>query len=270
MVGKNSIQSRLSLLNYHQCNHKDEVPMPKTNSVNSIDPKEIEHFRTLAATWWDEAGPYKALHQLNPLRLAFIRDNILKHLSAEEPTTSLSGLKVLDIGCGGGLLSEPMARMGAQVKGVDATAENIQLAKLHAEEMGLDIDYEFAAAEDLKGTYDVVLAMEIVEHVADVPSFITSCAKLVRPGGLIFMSTINRTWKSYLLGIVAAEHILKWVPKGTHQWDKFVTPDELKANLNRNDVDVIDHTGVLFDPLRGTWVQSGRDGVNYMLVGKKD
>ncbi len=242
--------------------------MSKTNS--SIDQKEIEHFRTLAATWWDEAGPYKALHQLNPLRLAFIRDNICTHLShSENKAKPLEGLRILDIGCGGGLLSEPIARMGAQVTGVDATEENIKLARTHAEQMGLEIDYRFSTAEDLTGTYDVVLAMEIVEHVVDVQSFIASCVKLVKPDGLIFFSTINRTWKSYLLAIVAAENILGWVPKGTHQWDKFVTPDELNSGLKQNGVDLLQHTGVLFDPLRGTWIQSARDGVNYMLVGKK-
>jgi 2-polyprenyl-6-hydroxyphenyl methylase / 3-demethylubiquinone-9 3-methyltransferase len=239
-------------------------------TVTSIDSKEIEHFRTLAASWWDENGPYKALHQLNPLRLAFIRDNILKHLKpSTNDTKSLENITVLDVGCGGGLLCEPMSRMGATVKGIDATEENIQLARLHAEQTGLCIDYEVAPAEEQSGTYDVVLAMEIVEHVADVNSFVASCCNLVRPDGLIYFSTINRTWKSYLLGILAAEHVLKWVPKGTHQWDKFVTPDELKSALKANGIEVIAHTGVLFDPLLGQWVESTRDGVNYMLVGKK-
>ncbi len=241
-----------------------------TAPINSVDPKEIEHFKTLSQTWWDENGPYKALHQLNPLRLAFIRDYIIQHLKPEENANKpLQGITVIDIGCGGGLLSEPMARMGAKVKGIDATAENIPLARHHMEESGLDIDYQFSTAEDQQGTYDVVLAMEIVEHVADVNSFIASCTKLVKPGGLIFLSTINRTWKSYLLGIVAAEHILKWVPKGTHQWDKFVTPQELNSALNENGMEVFAHTGVLFDPLQGQWVKSSRDGVNYMLAARK-
>lgn len=244
--------------------------MSKAQTVNSIDPLEIEHFRTLATTWWDENGPYKGLHQMNPLRLAFIRDHILQTLSpSADLNKPLAGLRVLDVGCGGGLLCEPMARMGASVTGVDATAENIHLARAHQEQMGLDIDYQISAAEDLEGTYDVVLAMEIIEHVADVQSFISTCARLVRPGGLVFFSTINRTWKSYLLGIVAAEHVLQWVPKGTHQWNKFVTPDELHSGLKNNNVELLAHTGVLFDPLKGSWQQSSRDGVNYMLVGKK-
>jgi 2-polyprenyl-6-hydroxyphenyl methylase/3-demethylubiquinone-9 3-methyltransferase len=241
-----------------------------SQSKNSIDPKEIEHFRTLAATWWDENGPYKGLHQLNPLRLAFIRDHIVDHLKpAGTQAKPLEGISVLDVGCGGGLLSEPMARMGAHVKGIDATAENIHLARIHSEQSGLTIDYEFTTAEEQTDTYDVVLAMEIVEHVADVKSFVASCARLVRPGGLIFFSTINRTWKSYLLGIIAAEHILQWVPKGTHQWNKFVTPHELNSALKGNEVQILAHTGVLFDPLKGQWTLSTRDGVNYMLVGQK-
>lgn len=239
-------------------------------ATSSIDPMEIEHFRSLAATWWDEKGPYKALHQLNPVRLTFIRDHILTHFCLDSQKLGpLQDLSVIDIGCGGGLLSVPMARMGAHVTGVDATLENIEVAKLHAELMNLDVQYVHSSAEEMVGEYDVVLAMEIIEHVTDVQSFIASCSRLVKPGGLIFFSTINRTWKSYALGIVAAEHILQWVPKGTHQWDKFVTPEELNNGLTNNGIAVIDHTGVLFDPLRGQWIKSNRDGVNYMLVGKK-
>lgn len=241
-----------------------------TAPINSIDPNEIEHFRSLSTTWWDENGPFKALHQLNPVRLTFIRDHIIKQFQLPpSPTKPLEGISVLDIGCGGGLLTEPMTRMGAKIHGIDATEENIQLARLHAQEQGLEIDYDVRTAEEQTGLFDVVLAMEIVEHVADVPSFVASCARLVKPGGLIFMSTMNRTWKSYLLGIVAAERILKWVPKGTHQWNKFVTPDELRKALSFGDIGIIAHTGVLFDPIRGSWIESSRDGVNYMLAGRK-
>ncbi len=238
-----------------------------SHAMPSIDPLEIEHFTKLADTWWDENGPFKALHQLNPLRISFIRDHIHKNFS--QATHGLQGITILDVGCGGGLLSEPLARMGATVTAIDATPENVNTAKTHAESMGLSIDYRFEAVEDHTGTYDVVVAMEIIEHVADVPSFIQSCVHRVKPGGLIFFSTINRTWKSYLLGIVAAEHVLKWVPKGTHQWNKFVTPEEIKQALACNKTDILEQTGVLFDPLRNTWIASRRDGVNYMCVGQK-
>lgn len=238
--------------------------MKHARPINSVDPAEIQHFTTLATTWWDENGPFKALHQLNPLRLSFIRDHIRNHFS------DLKDLNILDVGCGGGLLSEPLTRMGARVTGLDATEENILTAKAHAQEMGLEIDYQFSTVEEHTNMYDIIVAMEIVEHVADVPSFVAACVQRLKPGGLIFLSTINRTWKSYVLGIVAAEHILQWVPKGTHQWNKFVTPEELKTALLNAQVHMVEHTGVLFDPLHNNWMLSQRDGVNYMCVGKKE
>lgn len=245
--------------------------MSKTNIANSIDPREIEHFRSLATTWWDENGAYKSLHRLNPTRLKYIRDHSIQHFDLNSKNAQpLKDLKILDIGCGGGLLCEPMTRLGAKVRGIDATAENIKSAQIHATAMNLIIDYACSPAEEETGLYDAVLAMEIVEHVTDLDSFVATCARLVRPGGLIFFSTLNRTWKSFLLGIVAAEYILGWVPKGTHQWQKFVTPEELEASLTHNSVSTLDQTGVILDPLRGDWILSARNGVNYMLVGVKD
>lgn len=233
----------------------------------TVDYEEIEHFRTLSDTWWDEQGPYKGLHQLNPLRIEYILSHIQTSDSKIQP---LKNLSILDIGCGGGLLCEPMARLGAEVKGIDAAFESIEVAKVHAKDLGLNIDYSCSTAEEEQGRYDVVLCMEIIEHVANLSQFIEASTRLVRPGGLIFYSSLNRTWKSYLLGIVAAEHILRWVPKGTHQWEKFVKPKELKELLLKNKVQPLNQTGVIMDPLKGQWTLSPREGVNYMMVGQKD
>ena len=237
----------------------------------TIDQEEINHFQKLANTWWDEEGPYKSLHQLNPLRLSYIKDHILKHFQKDlDACNPLKGLSILDIGCGGGLLCEPLTRLGAKVKGIDATSETIEVAKLHSSQMDLKIEYECSSAEKQQGTYDVVLCMEIVEHVADLSHFIKVSSQLVRPGGLIFLSTLNRTWKSYIFGIVAAEYILRWVPKGTHQWEKFVKPKELKEHLTQNNISPLEETGVILDPLKGIWTLSPRQGVNYMMVGERN
>lgn len=236
---------------------------------NTVDPQEIEHFRQTAATWWDESGPYKALHQLNPLRIQYIRDHIIQHFARPVQAKPLDGLRLLDIGCGGGLLCEPMARLGAQVTGIDATLESIEVAKMHAYDMNLAIDYKCSNAETEGGQYDVVLCMEIIEHVAHLEEFIKAATHLVCPGGLIFLSTLNRTWQSYVFGILAAEYVLGWVPRGTHQWDKFVKPKELKDLLRLNNVDPYDLTGAVLNPLEGDWKLSRRQGINYMLVGKK-
>ena len=235
----------------------------------SVDPKEIEHFEKLAHSWWDDTGPFAALHELNPIRLAFIRDSVIRHYGRAQ-NQPLKDFKILDIGCGGGLLCEPLTRLGAQVTGVDASPTNIQVAQLHAQHMDLSIQYCHDSAENLTGTYDVVLAMEIVEHVVNLPDFIAHCCRLTKPGGLLFLSTLNRTMKSYLLGIIAAEYILGWVPKGTHQWEKFVQPNELKSLLAPHNLEILDKKGIRYHPLQRAWQISNDLSVNYMLCAGKN
>ncbi|RMD62760.1 MAG: bifunctional 2-polyprenyl-6-hydroxyphenol methylase/3-demethylubiquinol 3-O-methyltransferase UbiG [Alphaproteobacteria bacterium] len=223
----------------------------------------------MAEQWWDPEGKFRPLHRLNPVRLRFIRDRAAAHFG-RDPTArrSLEGLKVLDIGCGGGLLCEPLARLGARVIGVDAAERNVAVARAHAVESGLSIDYRHAVAEDLtrlKARFDIVLAMEIVEHVADLPAFVATCAALVRPGGVLFAATLNRTAKSFLFAIVGAEYVLRWLPRGTHDWRRFVRPSELVEMLRRAGLSVEEIVGVTYNPLSDTW-NLGRDlDVNYMV-----
>ena len=246
------------------------MPRPGTHSP-SADPKEIERFDALAEDWWDEAGPMAPLHKLNPLRLAYIRDRICDHRGqSASGRTPLSGLRVLDIGCGGGLLSEPLARMGADVTGIDLAPAHIEGAKRHAAETGLTIDYRIAAVDDLVRDgerFDLVCAMEVVEHVADQPAFLKSAASLVDPavGGGLVMATLNRTVSSFALGIVAAEYVLGWLPKGTHSWSRFVRPSEAARALRKGGLETRDLTGVAYDPLRDRFRLSENPAVNYML-----
>ncbi len=234
--------------------------------MTSIDPKEVQHFESLSHTWWDETGPFQALHELNSTRISFIRDHITNHFSlSRDQSQPLKGLRLLDVGCGGGLLSEPMCRLGAQVIGVDAAPQNIQIAQTHAQQHDLNIDYRDIAVEELNETFDVVLCMEVIEHVPSVEDLITSCCKLVKPNGLIFLSTLNRTPKSFLFGIVAAEYILRWVPKGTHHWEKFVRPSELKRYLKQNNFSISDKKGVRYNLLHKAWEICSDDSVNYMI-----
>src|SRR5581483_11423082 len=199
---------------------------------STVDTAEVERFARHAQDWWDARGPMAALHKFNPTRIAYIRDNAAAHFDRDpKKLDCLKGLRVLDIGCGGGLLSEPLARLGAQVIGADPAEENIAAARAHAEESGIEVDYRATTAEALAEAgekFDVVLAMEVVEHVADVELFVNVCASMVKPGGLLIVATLNRTLKSFALAIVGAEYVLRWVPRGTHQWDKFVTPEELE------------------------------------------
>lgn len=242
-----------------------------TSETTTIDPDEIERFSRIADEWWNENGKFKPLHRMNPVRLGYLREKVAAYFGRDpQQMQSLSGLNILDIGCGGGLLCEPLARLGAQVKGIDASEKNIRVASLHAEKMGLSIQYECTAAEKLTGQYDVVLAMEIVEHVADVPAFLKAVAALVRPGGLLFMSTLNRTAKSYAMAIMGAEYILRWLPRGTHEWRKFVKPSELCAGLRDCSMSIEHMTGMVFQPFGSSWSLNERDlDVNYLLQAKK-
>ncbi len=239
---------------------------------STVDPAEIERFSRIAAEWWDPAGKFAPLHRLNPVRIGYIRDRAAAHWHRETLSgTPLEGLSVLDIGCGGGLLSEPMARLGAAVTGVDAAARNIAVAALHAEKQGLAIDYRQGTAEALaEGTvrFDIVLALEIVEHVADVELFLRSCGRLVKPGGLLFLSTLNRTAKAWALAIAGAEYILGWLPRGTHDWKKFLKPSEVVRGLEAGGVDTREIVGVVYNPLSRAWSLNKADlDVNYMLFG---
>jgi 2-polyprenyl-6-hydroxyphenyl methylase/3-demethylubiquinone-9 3-methyltransferase len=240
---------------------------------STIDPAEVERFSAFAAEWWDPRGKMAPLHKLNPVRLGYIRDRAAARFGRDpKRLDSLKGLRVLDIGCGGGLLSEPLARLGAAVTGVDPSAANIAAAKRHAGQGGLAIDYRCGSAEDLLAaneTFDAVLAMEVVEHVADVALFIASCAALTRPGGLVIVATINRTLKSFALAIVGAEYILRWLPVGTHRWDRFVTPNELEIALEQSGLRVLDQHGVVYDLLRDEWRLSTDLDVNYMLAAER-
>lgn len=247
--------------------------MDGKQKASTIDVDEIAHFSRLSGEWWDLRGPLKQLHKLNPTRVGYIRDRAAAHFG-RDPTQpgSLAGLRILDIGCGGGILSEPLARLDATVVGADASQSNIAVARAHAAQSGLAIDYRDATAESLADageTFDLVLAMEVVEHVADVGLFVDRAAAMVRPGGLMFVATFNRTLTALALGIVAAEYILRWVPRGTHQWGKFVTPQELRTALTRNGLRVVNQSGVIFDVLRRRFRLSGNMDVNYMLVAEK-
>nr|CAD6597490.1 bifunctional 2-polyprenyl-6-hydroxyphenol methylase/3-demethylubiquinol 3-O-methyltransferase UbiG [Rhizobium sp. TCK] len=239
----------------------------------TIDQSEVDRFSAMAAEWWDPTGKFKPLHKFNPVRLTYIRDRVSENFGRDPKAhLPLSGLRVLDIGCGGGLLSEPVARMGATVVGADPSEKNIRIAQTHAAETGVEIDYRAVTAERLAETgemFDVVLNMEVVEHVADVDFFMRTCASMVKPGGLMFVATINRTMKARALAIFAAENILRWLPRGTHQYEKLVRPEELEAPLGASGMDIIHRTGVFFHPLQDRWNLSPDMDVNYMLLAKR-
>ena len=245
----------------------------KTTSKTTIDADEVAKFTAMADEWWDLHGKFKSLHVFNPIRIAYIRDTVAAHFGKNtEEDTPLSGLSFLDIGCGGGLLAEPLTRLGAKMTALDASEKNIKIAKLHAEQGDLTIDYQHKAAETLAETgaqFDVVMAMEVVEHVADVEHFIASAAKMVKPGGLLFMATLNRTLKSYALAIIGAEYILRWLPRGTHDWNKFLRPSELEVHIRHNGLHLEALQGVTFNPLNNQWKLSKDVNVNYMLYAEK-
>lgn len=240
-------------------------------AVSTVDADEVAHFAALADRWWDEGGPFRALHLINPPRLAFIRDRVVRHFGAGG-LRPLTGRAVLDIGCGGGLVAEPLARMGGAVTGLDAADENIRAARRHARSQGLAIDYRNATAEALvaEGTsFDLVVALEVVEHVADRDAFLAACAALVRPGGLIVLGTLNRTVKALLLAVVGAEYVLGWIPRGTHDWRRFVGPDALGAALRRHGLSPDGVAGLSYAPLRAEWRLSHDTGINYLLSAVK-
>jgi len=242
--------------------------------ASTVDTAEVERFSRHAADWWAPRGPMAALHKLNPVRLAYIRDQAAARFSRDPKTLGcLKGLRMLDIGCGGGILSEPLARLGAEMVGVDPAEENIEAARAHAQEQGVTVDYRAGTAEELSDAgerFDVVLAMEVVEHVADIELFVSTCAGMVKPGGLLIAATLNRTLKSFALAIVGAEYVLRWLPRGTHQWDKFVTPRELETAVENTGLRVIGERGVIYNPFADRWQLSSDTDVNYMLVAARD
>ncbi len=241
--------------------------------TSTVDPSEVEKFSAMAAEWWDPKGKFGVLHKFNPVRLEFIREHVVRHFKLDDQCRRpFEGLQTLDVGCGGGLLCEPMARLGAEVTGIDPAEKNIKTASVHAGEMELPVTYRAVTAEDLANEpkkFDVVLNMEVVEHVADVDLFMETSASLVKPGGLMFVATLNRTLKSFGLAIIGAEYVLGWMPKGTHQWEKFVTPEELEAGIRKGGMRIRDRSGVFFNPLANVWRRSRDMDVNYMVVATK-
>src|SRR5262247_4515811 len=240
---------------------------------STVDAAEVERFAALATEWWDQRGKMAVLHRFNPVRLGFIKEAACRHLGRDSKRLdALAGLRILDIGCGGGLLSEPIARLGAAVVGADPAEANIEAARVHAAREGLPIDYRATTAEalaDLGERFDVVLAMEVVEHVADLNLFVGRCAEMVKPGGLMVVATLNRTIKSFALAIVGAEYVLRWLPRGTHQWNKFVTPNELEIALEKTGLTMTEQTGVIYNLLADRWQLSSDMDVNYMVAAEK-
>ena len=245
-----------------------------TTATRTVDPAEVAKFQAMAEEWWDPKGKFRPLHLMNPCRLDYITTQIAGELGRDlTAPRAFEGLRILDIGCGGGLLSEPMARLGAEVTGADAAERNIPVAQVHAESQGLKIDYRHTTAEALAEAgerYDVVLNMEVVEHVADPLAYLTACQQLLKPGGLMLCSTMNRNAKSFAMAIIGAEWIMRWLPKGTHDWAKFITPDELYDLIRRAGLEPVDRKGMVFNPVSWRWSLSSRDlSVNYVTASVK-
>jgi 2-polyprenyl-6-hydroxyphenyl methylase/3-demethylubiquinone-9 3-methyltransferase len=238
----------------------------------TVDASEVARFERIARTWWDADGPMRTLHRFNPVRLAFIRDRVCEALGRDpRGAAPLGGLTLLDVGCGGGLLCEPLARLGAQATGVDPAPTNVEVARLHAERAGVAVEYRRCGVEDLVAegrSFDIVLAMEVVEHVADVDLFVQQCCAAVKPGGFLFMATLNRTKRAFALAIVGAEYVLGWLPRGTHQWEKFVRPEELAAAIGAGGLVLEEETGVVFNPFTSRWSLSRDMAVNYMVLAR--
>jgi 2-polyprenyl-6-hydroxyphenyl methylase/3-demethylubiquinone-9 3-methyltransferase len=239
--------------------------------MNSVNKKEIEKFSKMAAEWWDPSGKFKPLHKFNPIRIKYIKENIINSFKLKSKKKPLDKINILDIGCGGGLLSEPMTRLGANVTGIDASSKNINIAKLHAKKNKLKINYLCSSPEKLKiqKKFDVILNMEIVEHVEDINFFINSCSKLLKKNGLMFVATLNKTLKSYLFAIIGAEYVLRWLPIGTHDWEKFVKPEDLKKILNKNDLELEKLDGMNFNIISDEWSVSSDTSINYIVKSIK-
>ena len=234
--------------------------------MTSVNKKEIDKFSKMANEWWDPEGKFKPLHKFNPIRINYIKENIINNFKLKNKSKPLEGINILDIGCGGGLLSEPMSRMGANVTGIDASDKNIKIAKLHSKENKLKINYLCSSPEKLKfkKKFDVVLNMEIVEHVEDIDFFLNSCSKLLKKNGLMFIATINKTLKSYIFAIIGAEYVLRWLPIGTHEWEKFVKPEDLKKILMKYDLSLNKLEGMNFNIIKDEWSISRDLSVNYI------
>jgi 2-polyprenyl-6-hydroxyphenyl methylase / 3-demethylubiquinone-9 3-methyltransferase len=234
--------------------------------MSSVNKKEIEKFSKMATEWWDPKGKFKPLHKFNPIRIKYIKENIIDNFKLDNKTKPLKGINILDIGCGGGLLSEPMQRLGANVTGIDASIKNIKIAKLHAKKNKLDINYFCSSPENLKTKkkFDVILNMEIVEHVQDVQFFLKSCSKLLKKNGLMFVATINKTLKSYMFAIIGAEYVMRWLPIGTHEWEKFIKPEELRNILKKNNLTQDSLDGMHFNIMKDEWNISKDISVNYI------
>jgi 2-polyprenyl-6-hydroxyphenyl methylase/3-demethylubiquinone-9 3-methyltransferase len=239
--------------------------------MNSVNKKEIEKFSKMAAEWWDPNGKFKPLHKFNPIRIRYIKENIINSFKLKSKKKPLDNINILDIGCGGGLLSEPMRRLGANVTGIDASSKNINIAKLHAKKNKLKINYLCSSPEKLKiqKKFDVILNMEIVEHVEDINFFINSCSKLLKKNGLMFVATLNKTLKSYLFAIIGAEYVLGWLPIGTHDWEKFVKPEDLKKILNKNNLKLEKLDGMNFNIISDEWSVSSDTSINYIVKSIK-
>jgi len=240
--------------------------------MTSVNKKEIEKFSKMAEEWWDPNGKFKPLHKFNPIRIRYIKDNIIDHFNLNNKNKPLNKINILDIGCGGGLLSEPMSRLGADVVGIDASEKNIKIAKMHAVKNNLKIEYKTTSPEKLKTNkkFDVILNMEIVEHVEDVNFFIKSCAKLLKKNGIMFVATLNKTLKSYVFGIIGAEYIMRWLPIGTHEWEKFVNPDDLIAISKKNNLNLQKLDGMKYNLLKDQWTISADKSVNYISIFNKN
>ncbi|AQZ50245.1 bifunctional 2-polyprenyl-6-hydroxyphenol methylase/3-demethylubiquinol 3-O-methyltransferase UbiG [Martelella mediterranea] len=247
--------------------------MTEAAGKTTIDDAQVEWFSKMSAEWWDPRGKFKPLHKFNPVRISYVREKACAHFGRDEKLARpLEGLRVLDVGCGGGLLSEPMARMGASVVGIDPAEKNIGIARTHAAESGVPVDYRAVTAEQLAEdgeSFDIVLNMEVVEHVADVDFFLTTCASLVKPGGMMFVATINRTLKAGALAIFAAERVLRWLPPGTHQYEKLVRPEEIETPLKASGMTPVERQGVFYSPLTDSWNRSKDTDVNYMVLAVK-
>ena len=240
--------------------------------ISTINKKEIEKFSKIAEEWWNPSGKFKPLHKFNPIRISYIKNNIIKSLKITDKNKHLKKVKILDVGCGGGLLSEPMSRLGAEVTGIDASKKNIEVAKIHAQKNNLKIKYVWGSPDNYKTDtkFDVILNMEIIEHVEDVNFFLKSCSKLLKKNGIMFVATLNKTLKSYLFAIIGAEYFLRWLPIGTHDWDKFVKPDDLINILKKNNFTLNELDGMKFNLINNEWNLSSDNSVNYIAKFTKN